>query len=142
MNLSNKPNTIFLHHTAISKPGTTVPVTYIHQLHLNNGWAGIGYHYYVTKDGTIFRGRPENAIGAHVKGHNVNSLGIAAEGMYDTEIMPEVQKKAIIKLGRYLRKKYKINKIYGHREKRNTDCPGKNYPLDEIRNAILAKDTN
>lgn len=59
--------------------------------------------------------------------------------MYNTETMPKAQEEAIIKLGRYLRKKYKINTIYGHREKGNTDCPGKNYPLDEIRNAILAK---
>jgi hypothetical protein len=40
----------------------------IHGWHLGNGWAGIGYHYVIRKDGTIERGRPEWAIGSHAYG--------------------------------------------------------------------------
>jgi uncharacterized protein YjdB len=138
LNLTNKPDTIFLHHIEASRPGSTIPVTDIHQWHLNNGWAGIGYHFYVTKTGKIYRGRPEEAIGAHVLGHNVNSLGIAAEGKYNTETMPQVQRDAIVKLCKYLRQKYNIANIYGHGEVMSTDCPGQNYPLNYIRNTVLA----
>lgn len=44
---------IVLHHRAGS--GT---VESIHAEHIARGWAGIGYHFYVRRDGSIYRGRP------------------------------------------------------------------------------------
>ncbi|MBP9550733.1 MAG: hypothetical protein KBE34_02250, partial [Veillonella sp.] len=35
---------------------------------VKNGWAGIGYHFVIRKDGTIERGRPLSVVGAHDKG--------------------------------------------------------------------------
>ena len=59
------------------------------------GGAGIGYHYYITKDGTIWEGRPDNTVGAHASGGNSDSIGICFEGDYDVErTMPDAQKKA------------------------------------------------
>lgn len=138
LELTNQPNKLILHHIEASRPGQTIPVTDVHQWHLSNGWAGIGYHFYITKDGTIFRGRPENAIGAHASKNNVNTLGIAVEGTYMTEQMPEAQKKAVIELGKYLRQKYKIETVVGHRDVNATNCPGTNYPFNEIKNGILS----
>lgn len=51
--------------------------------------------------------------------------------------MPEAQKNAFIKFARDVVKTYGITEIKGHREVGDTDCPGKYFPLDEIRNAIL-----
>lgn len=126
----NKPNTIILHHAEWSK----CSVEDIHRCHLNNGWAGIGYHYFVRKDGSIYKGRPDSMIGSHAKGFNTNSLGICAEGAYDKETMPKAQKDAIVELIKYLKGKYPINKVCGHRDVMATSCPGKNYPLKEIIN--------
>lgn len=137
LDFSNNPKSIVLHHIEASRPGSTIPVTDVHQWHLNNGWTGIGYHFYITKDGRIYRGRPENAIGAHAAGKNVNTLGIAVEGKYQSESMPQAQRDSIIKVGEYLRRKYKIATVLGHKEVNSTSCPGKNYPLDSIRNEIL-----
>lgn len=137
LDLTNNPKKLVLHHIEASRPGGTIPVTDIHQWHLNNGWTGIGYHFYVTKDGRVFRGRPENAVGAHAKGVNTESLGIAVEGKYDIENMPEVQKQSVINLGKYLSEKYNINTILKHKDVNATDCPGKNYPFDYIKNEIL-----
>lgn len=135
LSYGNKPNAIVLHHAEWSK----CSVEDIHRLHKNSfGWSGIGYHFFVRKDGSIYRGRPENAIGAHAKNHNTNTLGICAEGSYMRETMTEAQKRAIINLGQYLKNKYGISKVYGHKELMSTDCPGTNYPLGEIRNAILS----
>lgn len=133
LSYGNIPKSIVLHHAEAKE----CSIYDIHNWHLNNGWSGCGYHFLIRKDGSIWRGRPENTIGAHVSGFNTNSLGICAEGAYMTEIMPEVQKKALIELGIYLKKKYNINKIYGHREVGASNCPGTNYPLNEIRNAIF-----
>ncbi len=121
---------IALHHAEASK----CTVQDIDLWHKQNGWAGIGYHFFVKKDGTVYRGRPIDSMGAHVSGMNDRSIGICAEGKYTTETMPDVQKKAICELLVYLKDNfYPTASIVGHREIGESDCPGKNYPLDEIK---------
>jgi uncharacterized protein YraI len=129
----NKPDTIVLHNADAVK----CTIQDIHNWHLQNGWAGCGYHYLVRKDGSIYTGRPENAVGAHCPGQNSHSIGICAEGKYMAEQMPAVQKQAIEELGTYIKKKYGIKTVGGHKEFYSTDCPGTNYPLAEIKSAIL-----
>ena len=140
LNLTNNPKTLILHHIEASRPNSTIPVEDVHSWHLANGWAGIGYHFYITKDGTIYKGRPENAIGAHAYGNNVDSLGIAVEGKYNSEEMTDAQEEAVIKLGKHLRKKYNADNIKGHGEVTATDCPGDKYPLEHIKAEILKDD--
>lgn len=40
----------------------------------------IGYHYLIDVDGQICTGRHPDEVGAHVKGHNSNSIGICLAG--------------------------------------------------------------
>ena len=47
-----KTDMIVLHHAA-AKNAT---IYNIHKWHLTNGWSGAGYHFYIRKDGTIYRG--------------------------------------------------------------------------------------
>lgn len=108
----------------------------IHQWHKANGWSGAGYHFLVRKNGKIYRLRPEGAIGAHAQGANSDSIGICAEGAYNRETMPEVQKRAIIELVKYLEKKYGISTVLRHKDVGDTDCPGKNFPFTEIKKAV------
>ncbi|MGL4656431.1 MAG: N-acetylmuramoyl-L-alanine amidase [Sarcina sp.] len=136
LELTNNPKTLVLHHIEASRPGQTIPVTDVHQWHLANGWTGIGYHFYVTKTGKVYRGRPENAIGAHAKQFNKDSIAIAVEGRYGVENMPAIQRTMVEKLGGYLRGKYSIENIKGHGELMPTSCPGGKYPLNGIRNNI------
>lgn len=132
----NKTNEIILHHAAAENCSPED----IHRWHLNNGWAGAGYHFLVRKDGKIYRLRPEWAVGAHASGSNSDSIGICAEGNYDYETMPEAQKNSLIWLVNYLKNKYGITKVIGHRDVNNTSCPGKNYPFNEIVNGIPSED--
>ena len=120
---------IVLHHSGVK---VLQSVETIHNYHKNKGWAGIGYHFYVRKDGSVYRGRPENMAGAHCPGVNSISLGICAEGDFEQEIMNDVQKNAIVELIKYIKLRYNIKWIKGHREILSTDCPGANYPLQEI----------
>lgn len=133
MSYGNNPKEIILHHASAN--GCSVES--IHQAHKNNGWAGIGYHYYVRKDGKIYKGRPDDVIGSHCSGHNSNTLGICAEGDYENtdKAMPEAQKKALKELVAYLKNKYGISKVSKHKDYNNTDCPGKYYPFGEIANS-------
>lgn len=134
LSYGNKPRMLVLHHAEAS----TCSIQDIHQWHLDRGWSGCGYHFLVRKDGTVYRGRPEDAIGAHCPGVNATSLGICAEGEYMKEQMPEVQKNAIVELCKYLCSKYGISIIKGHKELYSTDCPGTYYPLQQIKELIGA----
>ncbi|AIZ78774.1 N-acetylmuramoyl-L-alanine amidase [Actinobacillus equuli] len=42
--------------------------------------AHLGYHFVIDTDGTVETGRQVGEIGAHVQGHNSNSLGICLVG--------------------------------------------------------------
>lgn len=130
--LSNRTSTkeIILHHAA----ATTADAKTIHQWHKNNGWSGIGYHFVIRKDGTIERGRPIKAIGAHCIGHNSNTIGICFEGNFEKEKMSDKQMKAGQELLSYLYKTYNLTKsnVKRHKDLMSTSCPGKNFPFDKI----------
>ena len=119
--------------------GVTVlqSVEAIHNYHKNKGWAGIGYQYYVRKDGRIYRGRTESMEGAHCVGVNGISIGICAEGNFNEETMSNAQKNSIIELIKDIKSRYNIKWIRGHRELLATSCPGTNFPIEEIKNAVM-----
>ncbi|MBN1039008.1 N-acetylmuramoyl-L-alanine amidase [Clostridium botulinum] len=131
----NKPEKIVLHHAEASN----CTVQDIHSWHKNNRWAGIGYHYYVRKDGSIYEGRKDDAIGSHCQGNNTNTLGICFEGNYMKENMPQSQFNSGVELIKYLKNKYGTLYIYGHKDLMSTDCPGKNFPLDNFKNLKESK---
>lgn len=131
MTWGNIPQALVLHNADASQ----CTVYDVHQWHLENGWSGCGYHYFVRKNGTVEKGRPDNAQGGHCSGHNKNTLGICFEGAYMKETMPVAQLQAGIELIQYLFTKYGTLPVYGHKELFNTDCPGTNFPLAELKAA-------
>lgn len=44
------------------------------------GWAAIGYHLFIRRNGTLEGGRALDVIGAHVAGANLTSIGICLAG--------------------------------------------------------------
>jgi N-acetyl-anhydromuramyl-L-alanine amidase AmpD len=124
---------IVLHHAALSR----CTAQDVHRWHLNNGWAGIGYHFFVAKDGKVYRGRPVDTVGAHATGYNSRSIGICAEGDYVYDNMPAQQKVSIMSLCKELLALYTGAKIYGHGELNATECPGAKYPLQDIKEEVL-----
>ena len=73
-----KTDLIVVHHTGVNDIDASAEQ--IHGRHLNNGRAGIGYHFVIRKDGTIERGRPVNVVGSHCFGENSHSVGIHLSG--------------------------------------------------------------
>ena len=137
MTWGNVPKMTIVHH--IDAEGVTWTVQAIHNMHKNqNGWAGIAYHYYIRLDGSIYKGRPDKAIGAHCKGANTNSLGVAFEGNYDKrKEMPAAQYNAWCELKAYLFNKYGTMPVYGHREKGSSTCPGTYFPLEKVKTGTV-----
>lgn len=120
---------IILHHRAGNGD-----VQSIHSQHLGQGWAGIGYHFYVRKDGKVYSGRPINMVGGHTTNYNSVSVGICFEGNFETEKMKDVQIKAGQELIAYLKDKYPDAQVQMHQNFNSTACPGKNFPFGVIAN--------
>lgn len=130
--LGNKPKYIIYHHSASSN----LSPEQIHDMHLQRGWSGIGYHFYIRKDGTIYRGRKEEMIGAHAKGRNRDSIGICLEGNFEDESITYKQMNSLVKLSADMIIKYNIEESEGHKDVYNTLCPGKNFDIKEIQEKV------
>lgn len=130
---NNEPIILIYHHTAIKN----ISPLEIDELHKNKGWNGIGYHYYIRKDGSIYTGRDEESVGSHTKGYNKVSIGVCLEGNFEEEYLTESQMKSLEQLSVYLCLKYDIKDILPHRELGKTLCPGKNFPMEEIKTAVI-----
>ena len=90
--LSGRDSTdmIVIHHTG-SVRDVDFGAEKIHEMHINQGWAGIGYHFVIRKDGIVERGRPEWAVGSHAYGHNGHTLGIHLSGDFNAAQPTEKQ---------------------------------------------------
>ena len=68
-------------HCSATRPKHDFSVDRLRELHVNqNGWSDIGYHFYITTDGRLHDCRPITRAGAHVKGHNIDNIGVCLEG--------------------------------------------------------------
>ena len=74
---------IVLHCSGVM-PSVHQDIKDIDAYHKSKGWKGVGYHFYVRRDGTVETGRRLEDVGAHVVGHNKYSIGICYEGGLDS----------------------------------------------------------
>jgi N-acetyl-anhydromuramyl-L-alanine amidase AmpD len=56
--------------------------------HRSLGYDGCGYHFYIRRDGLIVSMRMLKKAGAHARGNNSHSIGIAYEGGLNTRGFP------------------------------------------------------
>ena len=89
--------------------------------HRARGMTCVGYHFYIRKDGYIWSTRPLEMPGAHARGYNQHSIGIAYEGGLDERGLPadtrtQKQKFSLRALIRTLKKDYPITRVCGHRD--------------------------
>lgn len=126
-----KTNWIVVHCSATRAVQRNIGVDDIRQWHLQKGWSDIGYHYVIKRDGTLQTGRKEDQIGAHVEGHNTDSIGICmVGGLNDKTFKPEnnytaAQWKTLRALVNTLVKRYPAAKVLGHRDFKGVQkaCP-------------------
>ena len=121
---------IVLHNTG-EETDTDTDAYSIHDYHQSIGWAGIGYHYVIRKDGTVERGRPEWAVGSHCYGENGHTIGIHLSGNFNVAEPTAKQIESLALLIAHLCKNYGFPAdrahVFGHRELNDdTDCPGDN----------------
>ena len=127
-------NKIIIHHAAAN----TASVYDIHNAHINRGWIGIGYNFYIRKDGTIYEGRGWNYVGTHTENYNSDSIGICCEGYYHndeygyTDSPTRVQLRSLIELIAEVKTRYNITSIGGHNDFNQTACPGNLFPKSMV----------
>ena len=56
-------------HCSATREDRSLTVTELEENHRCRGFRGIGYHYYIRKDGTVINTRALELVGAHAKGH-------------------------------------------------------------------------
>lgn len=122
-------NKIYVHCSA-TKPSQDIDAATIKKWHLARNFSDIGYHHVIKRDGTVEEGRPESRSGAHVKGHNADSIGICLvggindRGGADANFTFE-QYVALAALLRDVQQRYDLSStdVSGHREVANKACP-------------------
>lgn len=129
MSLLKEVKYLVVHCTA-TPLSQRVSVEDIDRWHKAQGWSGIGYHWYVDRDGHIFPGRSEREAGAHVIGYNHCSIGICYEGGLDeqgnsADTRTPAQKAALLFIIKDLKQSYPNAVILGHRDFPGVhkDCP-------------------
>ena len=111
---------IVIHCTA-SRPNQSISLEQLDKMHKARGWKCCGYHYYITRDGQLHFGRPEEMVGAHARHYNAHSIGVCYEGGLDekgrsADTRTPAQKAALIALLRSLKIDYPDAEIVGHCE--------------------------
>ena len=76
-------------HCSATSPDIELDASDIRRWHLSRGWSDIGYHIVIRLDGTIERGRSIEKVGAHVLGHNTDSIGICLIGGVDDNLQSQ-----------------------------------------------------
>ncbi len=115
-----KINLIVIHCSATREDRMLTPDD-LELQHRRRGFNGIGYHYYIRKDGTVCLTRAIERIGAHVKGFNSESIGICYEGGLDCRGRPAdtrtpEQHAALRLLIHQLKEKFPGCRVCGHRD--------------------------
>jgi hypothetical protein len=113
-----------------------------HQGHLNNGWAGIGYHYLIADDGSIICCRSTFHKGAHVEGMNDGRIGVNMPGTLQGPPNPVIRDRPTRRQARAFNwllhnahttampRVHRTDRdlsrlpILGHKDLSSTSCPG------------------
>lgn len=109
-------------HCSATREGQSYSVEDCRRDHIRHrGFKDIGYHFYISRDGVIHRGRPLEEVGAHCKDHNRYSIGICYEGGLDVNGEPKdtrtlAQKASLLALLRELKGQFPKAVIVGHRD--------------------------
>jgi N-acetylmuramoyl-L-alanine amidase len=124
-------------HCADTPPSMDIGAKTIRDWHVNdNGWADIGYHYVIRRNGVIEKGRDldgdgnvDEEVGAHAYGFNKDSIGVCLiggkgkDGKADANFTVE-QYITLAILVRNKLEEYPGSKVVGHRDLSDKPCPG------------------
>jgi len=141
--LSRRPRLVLVHHTAgpnthdLGRAAAAEMARRVQDFHMDRrGWIDSGQNFTVSRGGFVLEGRRQSlwalrggrrhVVGAHCTGHNEVAVGIENEGTYQRIKPPPAQLDQLRALCAAICARYQIapTAIHGHRDYRDTDCPG------------------
>jgi len=121
----NSISHLAIHHSAA--PANVAPAS-IAAYHVSQGWPGIGYHFLVEADGTIYQVNRLETIAYNVYNNNRYLVGICTAGNFNDVIPTPLQIERLGDLVAWLMQELKIpiEMVLGHKEypENATACPG------------------
>lgn len=147
----NDPKWLIVHHTGGSDAQPLLDTSnqtmeQVDAYHKSKGWDGIGYNWFIEKDGKLKKGRDETKAGAHTIGYNEKSIGICLAGNFDATMPTEGQKGTLQALLRDKMTQYSIPKenIVPHRKFAVKTCYGNKlsdtWARDLVETPVTGKD--
>lgn len=108
-------------HCSATKAGLDIGAATIKRWHLDKGWSDIGYHFVIRRNGQLEKGRALETPGAHVEGHNANTIGICLVGGLDDAGQPEMnytadQMARLFQTVAELKRQFPRAVVLGHRD--------------------------
>lgn len=131
-------NEVTVHHSGTDS-GSALSFANYHVTH--NNWPGIGYHYVIYPNGEVEQTLDLTTIGAHDGGENEDSVGVVFIGNFDKTKPTTAALDSFHMLFRIIESVTgKRLKLEGHNENEvnHTNCPGKNFPIDELKMKLVA----
>ena len=116
-------SSVFLHCSA-SDVESADDVSVMEKWHKKRGFSGVGYHFFINKNGDIQEGRDIEKIPAAQKGHNTGTIAICLHGL-KIDKFTQKQYDSVKKLCIAIDTAYADTKIRfrGHTEVSNKTCP-------------------
>jgi N-acetylmuramoyl-L-alanine amidase len=103
-------------------------VSEIRRWHIARGWADVGYHFIIRRDGEIEVGRTLDQVGAHCEGHNATSVGTCLIGKTHFTLM---QFASLQRVNTMLEELFSEIKVFGHCDfNPHKTCP--NFDVQQI----------
>lgn len=112
-------------HCSATKPSHNITINTVREWHIAKGWGDVGYHFFIRRDGVIEAGRHVDDVGAHVAGHNTDTVSFCMAGGLDEDgnsflnrpdLFTSLQWDSAKRLMAVLRRMYPAAQIVGHRD--------------------------
>lgn len=135
---ATKKIAVIIHHTAGNPNCNINDIAKIHLV--EHGWSGIGYHYYIDKDGVVYILRSENEIVPHSYNFNSNAVAICLAGNFNNYEPTKAQWQSLLSLTRKVLKTHDLSAkdVYKHGQMwgNATECCGKLFDIEKLREEL------
>jgi hypothetical protein len=125
---------ILIHHTVTKHDATPDDIALLHKA---RGWAGIGYHFVITKDGIVHYCGDISTARAHVLNKNEKFIGITMVGDFTKHLPSDEQIRSAHDLCKFFLTETPSlptlkdwSQVRGHKDEQATACPGTSWPND------------
>ncbi len=124
--LRDSYQTLVIHHSAFYEASGIATLLEVQRLHREDrGWADVGYHYLVDRDGAIYEGRNLRVRGAHTQGRNTGSAGVCLLGDFRYKSPTPAQWAGLAAVSRWLIAELGLTHLAAHNQfNEGTLCPG------------------